>query len=163
MDLGKKSVQEETQGERLALFNRLAKQKDAILAASQDIENLRKQFLQANKKDDDGTIESEIQKRIYVIISALSELAPYAKNPGVSEILMTTVNVATHHRIYEQSRFLEENNNVQAIGHVALSKVLDAMCAAANSVSVEWRLKREPLVNFRNLESLLQMKFPGHG
>jgi len=158
-----KNARGESCNERLELFRRLIKQKDAILTASQEIEDFRKQFLQANKKDVEGTIESEIQKRIYVIISALSELAAYSQNRGISQILLTTVHVATFHRVSERSQFLEDNNPSGMIGHIAMSQLLDALCASVNLVRIEWRLKKDPSVNLQGLESLLQLKFPGIG
>ena len=161
MESNKTSAKLDVQTERLVLFNRLIQQKDAILNASMEIENSRKRFLQANKKDEDGTIECEIQQRIYVIISALSELVAYSKNEGISQILLTTVQMATQHRTYEHSQFISKEVGDKAIDHIALSKVLDALCASANMVSVEWRLRKDPLVNFQNLESILQMKLPG--
>jgi len=69
-----KNARGESCNERLELFRRLIKQKDALLTASQEIEDFRKQFLQANKKDVEGTIESEIQKRIYVIICSRQDI-----------------------------------------------------------------------------------------
>ena len=151
------NTQDEIQNERILLFNRLMKQKDAILVATQEIEDLRKRFLQANKQDADGTIESEIQKRIYTIISALSELFAYTNNPGTSQILLTTTGWATSHRMVEKSQFLEGNDATNREAHIAESRVLDALCASVNIVRVEWRLKKEPLVNISNLESLFHV------
>jgi hypothetical protein len=139
----------------------LIKQKDAVLTATQNIEELRKQYVQANKKDEDGTIESEIYKNIFIILSSLSELFAYTKNPGLSKILLTTTDWAGSRRQEEKSRFLKGNDGKEGC-HIAESAALDAMCVTVNVVVLlEWRLKKEPLVNIQNLESLVQMKLPG--
>ena len=116
MDLRKPNGREEMQSERLVLFNRLIKQKDAILTATQDIEDLRKQFMKANKKDVDGVIESEIQKRLYTIISALSELTAYMDNAQeFSKILIEVAQWVASRRIAEKSPFLSGDTSTSTL------------------------------------------------
>jgi hypothetical protein len=163
MDLRKPNGREEMQNERLVLFNRLIKQKDAILTATQNIEDLRKRYVQANKKDEDGVIESEIQKRLYTIISALSELTAYMDNAQeFSKILIEVAQWVASRRIAEKSPVLSGDTSTEAGVHIAQSRMLDAVCVCVNTVHVELRLKKEPLVNIQNLESLVQMKLSGN-
>jgi len=144
--------------ERILVFRRLMQKKEQILVAACEIEDLRNKYINQNRKDDNGSIESEIYKRLYTIIECFSELVGYTKGRG-NGLLTTLVNYTMFNRSTSGSKFLCESveTGQEKEFHIAGSKVLDAVAAAANSLMVTWSFKREPIVSIGKLESILQV------
>jgi len=144
--------------ERMLVFRRLMQKKEQALVATCEIEGLRNKYINQNRKDDDGSIESEIYKRIYTIIECFSELVGYTEGRG-NALFNTLVSYAMFSRSENGSKFLWESAE-RGQGkefHIAGSKMLDAVAVAANSLIVTWRFKREPIVSIGKLESILQV------
>jgi hypothetical protein len=66
------------QSERVILLQRLISQKDSLLKASQEIEELFYQYRVAGESDPTGELEKEVWKRLHLIIAVLSELISYS-------------------------------------------------------------------------------------
>ena len=148
--------------ERIQLFNRLMLKKEKILEATCEIEDLRRKYLNQNQTDEDASIESGIYKNIYNIIECLSEIIGYTQGKGVG-IYRVLIDFAIHARSLEGSRFSQKGELPQEeYIHIAVSRMLDAMCVAVNSVTITWNFKKEPFVNIGNLESIVQL-FRGPG
>ncbi len=158
---------EKLDAERIMLFQRLMQKKDQILTSTHEIEDFRRKFVSQGRKDDSGEIESGIYKRIYSIIEGLSELVGYADDEARRQFHVT-VDFATQNRTQGNSKFLNPDvlkvmfNDVTEY-NIADNRVLDALAAMANSITITWKLKKEPLVNFSNfkLESIISIKLPG--
>lgn len=149
--------------ERVLVYQRLTQQKDKIVEATCQIEDLRKKYLNQNQRDEDGSIESEIYKRIYRIIACLSELIGYTEGRG-NDVYRTLLNFSIFSRSVYGSRFSQEQSpsTRTSSSHIASSRVLDAACVAVNSVTITWRLKRDPIVRIERLESIFQfLRLPG--
>jgi len=144
------------ENERILLYQRLTQKKDKILEATCEIEDLRRKYINQNQKDDDAFIESEIYKKIFIIIEGLSEIIGYIQPRGI-ELYKDILNYALHSRSLNGSRFSLAGNKSQSYSHIAVSSVLDAICVSVNSITITWRFKREPIVNLGNLESLIQL------
>jgi hypothetical protein len=152
---------EKLDSERIVVFQRLMQKKEQILIATYEIEDLRRKFINQNRKDDSGEIESGIYKRIYSIIEGLSELIGYTEGRG-NELFKVIVDYATFNRSEDRSKFL--NPDILKVMYkdlkefsIADSRVLDALAATANSLIITWKFKREPFVKIENLESIIQI------
>jgi hypothetical protein len=149
--------------ERILVYQRLTQKKDKILEVTCEIEDFRKKYLNQNQRDEDGSIESEIYKRIYMIIACLSELIGYTEGRS-NALYRTLLNYSIFSRSSYGSRFSQEESpsNETNSGHIASSRVLDAICVAVNSVIITWSLKRDPIVKIEGLESIFQfLRLPG--
>ena len=143
--------------ERTLVYQRFTRDKDKIVEATCEIEDLRKRYLNQNQRDEDGSIESEIYKRIYRIIACLSELIGYTEGKG-NALYRTLLNFSIYSRSTYGSRFSQEQSpsTITGASHIASSRVLDALCVAVNSVIITWRPKRDPIVRIEKLESDFQ-------
>ena len=148
--------------ERILLYQRLTQKKDKVLEATCEIEDLRRKYINQNQKDENANIESEIYKKIYIIIECLSEIIGYTKR-GI-ELYLDLLKYAMNSRSRYHSRFSQggKPSQSQEEYHIAVSPMLDALCVAANSITLAWNFKREPVVNLGNLEALIQvLRLPG--
>lgn len=143
--------------ERVIIYQRLTQEKDKIVEATCQTEDLRKEYLNQNQRDEDGRIECEIYKRIYRIIACLSELVGYTEGRGY-KLYCTLLDFSISSRSVYGSRFSQEQSlsSGTSSSHIASSRVLDAVCVTANSVVITWRMKRDPVVRIEQLESLFQ-------
>ena len=151
------------ESERVLVYRRLTEKKDRMLEATIEIEDIRRKYLNQNQKDEDGSIESEIYKKIYTIIACLSELIGYTQGRGI-DIYKALLNYAIFDRSSTNSRFSQQHAHPEETHgyHIAASKVIDALCVAVNSIIITWSFKRYPIVSIDKLESSIQLfKLPG--
>jgi hypothetical protein len=131
------------QNERVILLQRLTSQKDALLKATQEIEELFYQYRVAGKSDPNGELEKEVWKRLHLIIAVLSELISYS-NAGKKflQILIVALNSYEH------------------MGLIMDSGLTRLMLMVANGIQLRWDIKKGPIVTFRDM-SLFKNLFGG--
>jgi len=135
---------DQNQNERMFLLQRLTSQKDALLRATQEIEDLRFQYVSAGKSDSDGNLEKEVWKRLQLIVSVLSELNSYS---GKSTNKFTTY-------------FILQLTQLQQLGWVLDSNFIRLLSLLANGIQIRWDIKKGPIVNFKDL-SIFKNLFSG--
>lgn len=135
---------------------RLFDRKDAILRASQDMEDLRSEYKAKGCKDPDGRIEAEVFKRIYTITSCLSELIAYAENPSPFRILINSLpDLLIPARAIGSKPGEKETENGAL--HIVEFKSITFICLWANSIEIHARGKKEPFVKIGELGSLINL------
>lgn len=134
--------------ERLRILERLFQKKEAILCASQAIEDLRVKYLANNKQDSEGELEAELYKQIYTIISCLSELTSYATSSSLAGTIVQYVS--------SMPRLVQGQN-----AHTPLIErhTITALCASANAVIIRWDFKKGPIVSLDKIQidSIIQL------
>jgi hypothetical protein len=133
--------------EGIILLNRLIERKNLILSTTQEIEDLRNEYIAKGEKDPDGSIEARLYKHLYTIVSCLSEI---------------TINAALHGVRYQLvPKMVEFVSNYPRGFNEPLplikTKSLTAFCLAANSVPIMWISKKGPFLKIENLDSLIKM------
>jgi hypothetical protein len=146
------------ENERIIIYKRLIQRKDKILEVTCEIEDLRKRYINQHQEDNDGSIESEIYKRLFIIVECLSELVGYTEGRSNS-LFLTQLNYVSNSRRFAGSKFSRMNasSEPQQYDHIAISPVLDAICASVNAPIITWNFKNRPIVNIGNLESFIQL------
>lgn len=144
-------------GDSITTINkRLFDRKDAILRASQDMEDLRSEYKAKGCKDQDGRIEAEVFKRIYTITSCLSDLIAYAKNPSPFRILISSLpDLLLPVRAIGSKLVDKETKN--GAPHIVQFKSITLICLLANSIEIHARGKKEPFVKIGELGSLINL------
>ena len=133
--------------ERMFLLQRLTSQKDALLHATQEIEDIRFQYVSAGNSDPNGYLEKVVWKRLQLMISAMSELNSYSNN---------TTNDLTRNFIMmlmqlQMASFSEE---IPHLNHIILkSDFSRTVSMFANGIQIHWDIKKGPVVNF-NIKDL---------
>ena len=124
------TTNDEKQNERMYLLQRLTSQKDAILKASQEIEEYFYKYRVAGKTDPNGELKMEVWKRLHSILSALSDLVPYSSaNKDIMKLFIVQLNT------YETAGWTMDS------GFTRLFLML------ANGIQVHWDIKKGPVVN----------------
>src|SRR5665811_2139803 len=107
--------------ERVILLQRLTSQKDSLLKATQEIEELFYKYRVAGKSDPNGELEMEVWKRLHLIIAVLSELISYS-NTGKG--FMQT--------------FIVSLNSFEHMGVIMDSGITHWMLTMANGIQLRW-------------------------
>lgn len=126
------TTDDQEQNERLFLLQRLTSQKDSLLKATQEIEDLINQ----------SGSKQEVWKRLYLIIAVLSELISYSN--ADNKFLITFI---TGLYTWETAGLL---NSTQ----------LRLWLMFANSVQLRWDIKKGPIVTFKDM-SIFKSLFGG--
>jgi len=121
------------QNERVILLQRLTSQKDSLLKASQEIEDLFYQYRVAGKSDPNGELEKEVWKRLHLIIAVLSELISYSTT---GKHFMQTFIVGLY--------------SYETAGLIMDSKITRLMLMLANGIQLRWDIKKGPIVTFKD-------------
>jgi len=138
------TTDDQNQNERMFLLQRLTSQKDALLRATQEIEDLRFQYVSAGKSDPDGNLGKEVWKRLQLIVSVLSELTSYSRSSS---------NKFTANFIVALTQF-------QHLGWVMDSDFIRLLSLLANGIQIHWDIKKGPIVNFKDI-SIFKNMFGG--
>jgi len=138
------TTDDQNQNERMFLLQRLTSQKDALLRATQEIEDFRFQYISAGKSDPDGNLEKEVWKRLQLIVSVLSELNSYSRSSS---------NKFT-------AKFIVALTQFQHLGWVMDSDFIRLFSLLANGIQIHWDIKKGPIVNFKDL-SIFKNMFGG--
>jgi len=119
--------------ERVILLQRLTSQKDSLLKATQEIEELFYQYRVAGESDPDGKLEKEVWKRLHLIIAVLSELISYS---NASNKFMRT--------------FIIGLNSYGSLG-IMHSELTRLLLMLANGIQMRWDVKKGPIVSFKDM------------
>ena len=119
--------------ERAILLQRITSQKDSLLKATQEIEELFYQYRAAGKSDPNGKLEKEVWKRLHLIIAVLSELISYSKT---GKRFMQTLIVGL--------------NSYGSLG-IMNSGVTRLFLMVANGIQIRWDIKKGPIVTFKDM------------
>ena len=119
--------------ERVILLQRLTSQKDSLLKATQEIEELFYQYRVAGESDPDGKLEKEVWKRLHLIIAVLSELISYS---NASNKFMRT--------------FIVGLNSYGSLG-IMHSELTRLLLMLANGIQMRWDVKKGPIVSFKDM------------
>jgi len=132
--------------EGVILLNRLIERKNLLLNATQQVEDLRNEYITKGDKDPDGRIERELYKNIYTIVSCLSELMFNAEH-GIGARLMPEITkfLSTYPRGLNEPLPLIKG------------KSLTLLCVLANSIPIIWTSKKGPFTKIENLDSIIKM------
>ena len=123
--------------ERMFLLQRLTSQKDALLLATQEIEDLRFQYISTGKSDPNGNLEKEVWKRLQLMVSVISELNSYSARSSND----MTVNFIMMLTQLQMAHFILESD---------FSRLVSML---ANGIQIHWDIKKGPIVNF-NIKDL---------
>ena len=128
------ATEEQSPNERVILLQRLTSQKDALLKATQEIEDLFYQYRVAGKSDPNGELKKEVWKRLYLIISVLSELISYSNAsktlPRILIVYLTQI---------EQLDWIMDSGFTRTI------------LLLANGIQLRWDIKKGPIVTFKDV------------
>jgi len=119
--------------ERVILLQRLTSQKDSLLKATQEIEELFYQYRVAGESDPNGKLEKEVWKRLHLIIAVLSELISYS-NTGKN--FMQTLIVG----LYSYGSLGIMNSGITRL-----------FLMVANGIQIRWDVKKGPIVTFKDM------------
>ena len=119
--------------ERAILLQRLTSQKDSLLKATQEIEELFYHYRAAGKSDPNGKLEKEVWKRLHLIIAVLSELISYS---NASNKFMRT--------------FIVGLNSYGSLG-IMHSELTRLLLMLANGIQMRWDVKKGPIVSFKDM------------
>ena len=119
--------------ERVILLQRLTSQKDSLLKATQEIEELFYQYRVAGKSDPNGELEKEVWKRLHLIIAVLSELISYS---NARKNFMQTLIVGL--------------NSYRILG-IMNSEITRLFLMVANAIQIRWDVKKGPIVTFKDM------------
>lgn len=135
--------------ERIILLRRFHEKRDAMLAASKEIEDLRVEYITSGRKDPKGKIESEVVKRLLTIFSCLSELG--ISRPVLNMIKDIYYLKMRYNRIHKGVKPNEEL-------HVSEAVSTSQFCAIANLLEISWMPKKGPYVSIKieKLESIFK-------
>jgi hypothetical protein len=133
--------------ERMFLLQRLTSQKDALLRATQEIEDLRFQYISAGKSDPNGNFEKEVWKRLLLIISVISELNSYSDRTS-NKMTVTFITFLTQ---------------LQGLHWIMDSDFMRLVSMLANGIQIHWDVKKGPMVNFKDLSIFKNMFGSTHG
>jgi len=128
--------------ERVILLQRLTSQKDSLLKATQEIEELFYQYRVAGESDPNGKLEKEVWKRLHLIIAVLSELISYS---NASNKFMQT--------------FIVGLNSYGSLG-IMHSELTRLLLMLANGIQMRWDVKKGPIVSFKDM-SVFKNLFSG--
>jgi hypothetical protein len=128
--------------ERVILLQRLTSQKDSLLKATQEIEELFYQYRVAGESDPNGKLEKEVWKRLHLIIAVLSELISYS---NASNKFMQT--------------FIVGLNSYGSLG-IIHSELTRLLLMLANGIQMRWDVKKGPIVSFKDM-SVFKNLFSG--
>ena len=131
------TTDDQKMNERMFLLQRLTSQKDALLHATQEIEDIRFQYVSAGNSDPNGNLEKEVWKRLQLMISAMSELNSYSNN---------TTNDLTRN-------FIMMLMQLQMAHIILKSDFSRTVSMFANGIQIHWDIKKGPVVNF-NIKDL---------
>lgn len=126
-------ISDDQGNERVILLQRLTSQKDSLLKATQEIEELFYQYQVADKSDPNGKLEKEVWKRLHLIIAVLSELISYS-NTG--KHFMQTLIVGL--------------NSYGSLG-IMNSGITRLFLMVANGIQIRWDVKKGPIVTFKDM------------
>jgi hypothetical protein len=138
------TTDEQNQNERVILLQRLTSQKDDLLKATQEIEELFYQYRVAGKSDPDGELEKEVWKRLHLMVAVLSELISYS-NAGKD----FTRNLILY------------LNQIERLGFIMDSGFTRMILMLANGIHIRWDIKKGPIVTFKDL-SIFRNLFSNH-
>jgi len=145
--------------ERIILLRRYHERRDTMLAASNEIEDFRVEYITNGRKDPNGKIESEVVKRLLTIFSCLSEL-------GASRFVLKSFKDIYYIRIrLEKTRGNIKPDEPAEHLHVCEAASTAGFCALANLLEITWMPQKGPIVNFKladHLDSLIKISLtPG--
>jgi len=127
---------DDQRNERVILLQRLTSQKDSLLKATQEIQEIEELFYQyrvAGESDPDGKLEKEVWKRLHLIIAVLSELISYS---NASNKFMRT--------------FIIGLNSYGSLG-IMHSELTRLLLMLANGIQMRWDVKKGPIVSFKDM------------
>lgn len=142
--------------ERIILLRRYHERRDAMLAASKEIEDFRVEYITNGRKDLNGKIESEVVKRLLTMFSCLSEL-------GASRFVLRSFEDIYYIRIrLEKTRGHIKPDEPAEHLHVCEAASTAAFCALANLLEITWMPKKGPIINLKLADRLdSQIKIAG--
>ena len=134
--------------ERIILLRRYHEKRDAMLAASKEIEDLRVEYVSNGRKDPNGKIESEVVKQLLTIFSCLSEL-------GASRFVLKSFEDIYYIRIrLEKSRGNIKPDEPAEHLHICEAASTAGFCALANLLEITWTPKKGVYINIKLIDSL---------